>query len=132
MNLNDEEIETVEQMKILGVVISSDLKYSQNTQYIVQKAFKRIWMLRRLMNLGASESQLLDIYTKQIRSVFELVVPVWHSSLTSTDSLNIERVQKSAFHVILGQKYNSYNNACSYLKVQTLYERRQHLCLKFF
>ena len=71
-------------------------------------------MLRRLKNLGASESQLLDIYTKQIRSVFELVVPVWHSSLTSTDSLNIERVQKSAFHVILGQKYISYSNACNY------------------
>ena len=57
MNLNDEEIETVEQMKILGVVISSDLKFSQNTQYIVQKAFKRIWMLRWLKNIGASESQ---------------------------------------------------------------------------
>ena len=70
INLNDEEIETLEQIKILGVVISSDLKFSQNTQYIVQKAFKRIWMLRRLKNLGASESQLLDVYTKQIRSVF--------------------------------------------------------------
>ena len=131
INLNDEKIEILEQMKILGVVISSDLKFSQNTQYIVQKAFKRIWMLRRLKNLGASEPQLLDVYTKQIRSVLELAVPVWHSGLTSTDSLNIERVQKSAFHVILGQKYISYSNACNYMKVQTLYERRQHLCLKF-
>ena len=131
MSLNGEQIETVQEMKILGVVLSSDLKFSQNTQYIVQKAFKRIWMLRRLKTLGASESQLLDVYIKQIRSVLELAVPVWHSSLTSTDRLNIERVQKSAFHVILGQKYNSYINACSYLNVQTLYERRQHLCLKF-
>ena len=32
MSFNDEEIETVEQMTILGVVISSDLKFSQNTQ----------------------------------------------------------------------------------------------------
>ena len=38
MNLNDEELETVEQMKILSVVISSDLKVSQNTQYIVYSA----------------------------------------------------------------------------------------------
>ena len=106
LSLNGEEIKTVEEMKILGVVISSDLKFSQNTQYIVQKAFKRIWLLRRLKNLGASESQLFDVYTKQIRSVLELAVPVWHSSLTSTDSLNIERVQKSAFHVILGPKYS--------------------------
>ena len=38
---------------------------------------------------------------------------------------------KSAFQVILGPKYTSYNNVCKYLNVQTLYERRQHLCLKF-
>ena len=74
---------------------------------------------------------LLDVYFKQIRSVLELAVPVWHSSLTREDSHKIERVQKSAFQVILGPKYTSYNNGCRYLNVQTLYERREHLCLKF-
>ena len=102
-----------------------------DTLYIVKKAFKRIWMLRRIQNLGASEKQLLDVYFKQVRSVLELAVPVWHSSLSKEDSQNIERVQKSAFQVILGPKYTSYNNACKYLNVQPLYERRQHLCLKF-
>ena len=131
INLEGEEVQTVEEIKILGVVISSDLKFSQNTNYIVKKAFKRIWMLRRLQNLGASEKQLLDVYFKQVRSVLELAVPVWHSSLSKEDSQNIERVQKSAFQVILGPKYTSYNNACKYLNVQPLYERRQHLCLKF-
>ena len=82
-------------------------------------------MLRRLQNLGASEIQLLDVYFKQVRSVLELAVPVWLSSLSKEDSQNIERVQKSAFQVILGP-----NNACKYLNVQPLYERRQHLCSK--
>ena len=85
-------------------------------------------MLRRLQNLGESEKQLLDVY---VRSVLELAVPMRHSNLSKEDSQNIEHVQKSAFQVILGPKYTSYNNACKYLNVQTLYERRQHLCLKF-
>ena len=76
------QIELVEDMKILGVIISSDMKFSKNTQYIVKRAYKRIWMLKRLHNLGASVNQMLDVYIKQVRSILELAVPAWHSSLT--------------------------------------------------
>ena len=74
-SINGEEINLVEEMKILGVVITSDLKFNKNTDYIVKKAFKRIWILRRLKNLGATQSQLLDIYIKQVRSVLEMAAP---------------------------------------------------------
>ena len=50
-------------------------------------------MLKRLKNLGAQEEQLIDVYIKQIRSVLELAVPVWHSSLTLANRSSIERVQ---------------------------------------
>ena len=66
------QIDLVEDMKILGVMISSDMKFSKNTQYIIKKAYRRIWMLKRLKNLGATTSQMLDVYTKQVRSVLEL------------------------------------------------------------
>ena len=80
--IDGHEIDLVEEIKILDVIITSDLKFSSNTEYIVERAFKRIWMLRRLKNLGASDELLIDVYIKQVRSVFELAVPVWHSSLT--------------------------------------------------
>ena len=98
-------------MKLLGLIITSDLKFSKNTDYIVKKAFKRIWMLKRLKNLGASDDQLIDVYLKQIRSVLELAVPAWHSSLTISDALSIERVQKAALQVVLGPHYSSYRSA---------------------
>ena len=42
------QLEVVSAAKILGVIVSSDLKWSQNTEYIVSKAMKRICTLRRL------------------------------------------------------------------------------------
>ena len=54
------------------------MKFDKNTECIVQKGFKRIWILKRLKNLGASSEQLIDINIKQIRSVLELAVPDKH------------------------------------------------------
>ena len=68
----------------------------------MKKGLKRIWMLKRLKNLGAQEEPLIDVYTKQICSVLELAFPVWHSSLTLANRFSIERVQKAALDVILG------------------------------
>ena len=101
-HLANEEIQLIEEMKILGVVLSSDLKWNANTNHIVTNAFKRVWMLRRLKTLGTALPELKDVYNKQVRSVLELAVPVWHSSLTQGNVSDIERVQKAALHVMLG------------------------------
>ena len=45
-------IEIVEEYKILGYVMRSDLKTTSNTDYICQRAYKRMWILRRLKSLG--------------------------------------------------------------------------------
>ena len=56
---------------------------------------------------------------------------LWHPSLTGEDRLRIERVQKSALCIILGNRYKSYRVALKQLKVETLFTRRQRLCEKF-
>ena len=124
LELEGKEVELVEQMKVLGVVLTSDMKFSRNTEYMVERAFKRVWMLKRLLSLGASVSQLIDVYLKQVRSVLELAVPAWHCSLTVTDKLSIERVQKAALQVILGETYSSYSSALDIVNLQTLEQRR--------
>ena len=45
--MDGHEIDLVEEIKILGVIITSDMKFSSNTEYIVERAFNGIWMLRR-------------------------------------------------------------------------------------
>ena len=96
-----------------------------------QKGYARLWMLKRLNKLGASQSEMIDVYNKQIRCVLELAVAVWTPGLTLAQSDQIERVQKCALHVILGDSYLSYDQAVSKLGAEKLSDRRLKLCLNF-
>ena len=39
IKVNDRELEVVEEMKLLGVVLTSDVKWAKNTEYITKKGF---------------------------------------------------------------------------------------------
>ena len=126
-----DNLEVVEEFKLLGLKIRSDLSWSSHCDEICQKGFARMWMLRRLKPLGANRSELLEIYQTQIRSVLEFAVAAWNSGLTIQQRNQIERVQKTAFSVILGLDYEHYTNALKLLNMDSLKTRRQALCLKF-
>ena len=129
--LGGHDLEVVEEMRILGIIIRSDMKWYSNTDSIVTRANKKLWMLRRLKYLGAEDDDLVDIYEKQIRSLLELAVPAWQGSITQGEKMDIERVQKCALYIILGSRYESYKNALKTLTLENLDERRNKLCLKF-
>ena len=57
----DELLEVDEEIKLLGAMLTSDLKWHKNTEYRTHKGFARLWMLRRLKHLGASTAELLDV-----------------------------------------------------------------------
>ena len=124
-------LEVVEKMKLLGVIITSDLKWRENTEFITKKAYKRLWLIKRLKQLGASTSALVDMYVKHVRSVVEFAAVVWNSSLTQEDICSIERVQKCAVAIIEGSRYNNYEAACASLALDTLATRREKVSLKF-
>ena len=121
----------VEEFKLLGVFITSDLKWHKNTNYITTVGFQRLWMIRRIKQLGASQSELLDVYVKQVRSILEFASVVWHPGLTQDNTAQIERVQKSAFVIILGKDYSSYENSLQILNMKTLTQRREELSVNF-
>ena len=131
MKIDGIVLEVVQEMKLLGVIITSDLKWHRNTENITNKAYKRLWIIRRLKQMGASTEALIDIYTKHVRSVLEFAAVVWSSSLTQENIRTIERVQKSAFAVIIGSRYQTYEEACVKLNMETLSKRREKLSLKF-
>ena len=87
-------IEYVSETKLVGVVLSQDLKWNKNTSYICQKARSKLWILRRLLKVELDINQMFDVYSKEIRSILEMAVPVWHSGLTRQQSSEIENIQK--------------------------------------
>ena len=102
-----------------------------NHELIIGKAYKKLWIIKRLKRNGANFEDLLDIYTKQVRSHLEFAVPVWNSGLTVGEVKDIERVQKAFFHIVLGDEYTSYALALQTCGLETLESRRKNLCLKF-
>ena len=81
-------------------------------------------MLRRLKGLGASVKELMDVYYKQVRSVLEMAVPVWQPALTQYEARQIERVQRCALYIILGEQFTGYSDALELLECSKLNDRR--------
>ena len=131
LELDGNELNVVEEIRLLGLVISSDMKWVSNTNNMVKKANKKLWIVRRLKFLGATELDLVDIYIKQVRCQLELAVPAWHGAITLAEQNDIERVQRSVAYIILGDNYLSYKDALKYLGLDSLMNRRDKLCLKF-
>ena len=129
--LDGHEIEVVDEIRLLGIILRSDMKWVSNTLNMTNKANKRLWILRRLKHLGASDIDLLEVYTKQIRCVLELAVPAWQGSISQAEKTTLERIQKCAAQIILGDSYHSYGDALKTLNLDSLEARRQKLALKF-
>ena len=63
--------------------------------------------------------------------MLELAVPVWGPALTIHEVKQIERIQKCALTIILGDQYNNYNQAREQLGIDRLSDRRKTLCENF-
>ena len=94
LEVNGTNLETKEEMKLLGLKIRNDLSWKSNTDSMVKRAYNKLWMIKRLIRQGANLEDLTDIYVKQVRSILEFGVPVWNSGLTQEEVSDIERVQK--------------------------------------
>ena len=130
------KLEVVKETKLLGVMITDDLRWRANTDFICKRAYKRMWTLRRMKKLDVEPLVILDVYMKEIRAVLELAVPAWHSGLTKRQAADIERVQRVACSIILSNSKTgtcdfSYDMALSKLGLEPLEIRRRKLCETF-
>ena len=129
--LNGQTVEVLNSTKLLGTIVSDDLCWDLNTSNIVRKANARMELLRRVASFGTSVEEMKDVYFLFVRSLLEQSATVWHSSLTEENINDLERVQKSAVKIILGEKYVGYKKSLLKLDMENLSDRRIELCLNF-
>ena len=110
LTINGRITETVKDIKLLGTVITDNLKWDKNTKYLIKKAYIRMELLRKMTNFTKSKEDKLHIYKTYIRSVIEQSCVVWNTSLSKQNERELERVQKVSVKLILG-KYESYSQA---------------------
>ena len=87
--------------------------------------------LHKIAAYNPPVDDLKNIYILYIRSILEQSCNVWHTSLSQENTDSLERVQKSAFRIILGEKYKTYENSLKCLDLQTLQDRRDNLFEEF-
>ena len=58
-------------------------------------------------------------------------VALWNSGLTKGQINDLEKIQKVALKIILGENYGSYDKACNFFNLETLSKRRNSLCVNF-
>lgn len=130
LELGDITIERVTETKLLGVMISSNLKWDANTHYINSKAGRRLHYLRCLKRAGLTQEELLRTYLSLVRSVCEYACQVWSTCLTKELSNILESIQERALRIILPNM--DYDKACEELGLPVLKARREELCANFF
>ena len=131
LTINDKNVEVIDSTRLLGTIITNDLTWDANVAEIVRKCNARMELLRKLAGFGVPVEDMKNIYFLFIRSLLEQSATVWHSSLTQENRDDLERVQKSALKIILQENYQNYSYALNKLDIETLDERREHLCMNF-
>ena len=117
------QLEVISETTLLSLVILTDLSWGRNTEFICQKARRKLWILRRLLSFDLNIYELFDVYTKEVRSLLELAVPVWHPG-------HWKHTKNGIQDNIANQLFN-YSYACNLFSTGTLESRRVQLCTKF-
>ena len=137
---DEDQIPTIDQVplqvvstaKVLGVHVSSDLKWSKHISEVLKKANSRLYLLKLLKHFNLPTDDLVTIYSGFVRPMAEYAAPVWHPGLTVHEDLALERIQKRACRIIVGKHYTTYQEALELCHLQALHDRRKQLCLGFF
>ena len=62
ITLNGKVIETVKEMKLLGTIITDDMKWTKNTKYLVKRAYSRMELLRKITEFTKFSKEKMHIY----------------------------------------------------------------------
>ena len=130
LHLDGLPIQSVKPAKLLGVTLSSDLKWDLHVQSIVKKASQRLYILTILKRCCAPKEPPAPFFKSIVRPVLEYATKCWHPGLTKTQCDLIELIQKRAMRIFCPGV--CYTEALSQCHLITLHERRHVICKHYF
>ena len=123
-------IEVVSTVKLLGLNISSDLRWNCHVAEISEKVASSFDFLKQLKRANIPAKDLLIFYLTCIRPVTEYACPVFHNVLPAYLSAELEQLQKRAMRIIF--PFVSYSDALRQANLEKLSRRRQSITTKLF
>ena len=129
IKIKGNSIPMTDKTKLLGVTISNDFSWQTHIEDMIYKSSRALYMLHVMKRYRPPQEQMIKIYTSYIRPLLEYCAPVYHAGLTAKQAQQLERVQKRALKIIAGYD-KTYQQILQQLKLDTLADRRQMLCLR--
>ena len=130
IKINNNSLEIVDNAKILGLNVSSKLKWNDRVTEIVKKASKRLYFLTQLKRSQVGCKELVQFFKTCIRFLIEYASPVYHDSLPDYLSNDLEIIQEGAMHIVY--PLTPYQEALSIAGLVPLSKRRQQFPEKLF
>ena len=129
--VNNEEIKTVENIKLLGVTIDSKLNFTDHISSICKKASQRIGVLMRLRNLIPTKAKLV-LFKSAVLPYLTYCHVVWHFC-RSSDVRKLERLQERGLRAVYRDKDATYSQLLKRAYLPTLSNRRlQDICILMY
>ena len=127
--LNGVPLERVEIFKYLGVLLKSNLSWSDHIAMVCSKARKLLGLLYRQFYNHATPSTIKQLYLSLIRPHLEYAAPLWDPHLQK-DVDALEGVQKFAMKLITRKWDQGYAQLMQIVDLPSLQDRRLHLKLQ--
>ena len=126
--LGNDVIETVRVYKLLGIILSHNLKWTNHVDCIYKKSNKRLYFIRLLKKSRVECNSIVKIYLVLIRPILEYAVQVWRDIPNFLET-KLETIQKRALRIIF--PHLTYEQALIGAGIETLAERQYALCLSY-
>jgi hypothetical protein len=116
-------IEKVESFKYLGTTLHCKLNFQQNTEVVVNKARKRLFIMKQLSALGTSEPIRKMCYTTFIECLFKYHISTIYGHMSTSCCKSVDKVIRLA----------GYLAQCSFQDLESIYNSCfKTRCLRMF
>ena len=125
--VNDQLIPQVSNFRYIGVILSSDLKWSEHIQHVCKKLLQVSFVLRRLKNMCAPQTTLLTILNSCVLPIVTYCSPVILPGLLDKDFNALRRSLKYiakccliSLHDVISLVLKNNFSACSRMATSIL------------
>ena len=135
-SLGDTYLDYVDSEKDLGVMVTSDLSWTEQCQKVLSTANQKLGLTRRTCNIVQDSARRRVLYLTLVRSQFEHCSIIWRPQ-NKTLTNKLENLQRRAVKWILHEEYTSYSlnmyiQKCRQLNFLPLSARFDFLDILFF
>ncbi len=100
LTINGATVERASSTKFLGVHITEDLSWTNNTAALAKKAQQRLYFLRKLRRARAPTPIMCTFYRGTIESILTSCITVWYGACNASCCKSLQRIVRAAEKIV--------------------------------